>query len=209
MKKYALSLIWVLIFFSSCKEEPLLSPVKIQKVNKLLAFGKELHQKFQLTEEPISFFELALELAPNDFKANGNLGTIYLRSNKPQKAIPFLIKAAAIKPDDFQINLNTGYAYFSLYQYENCLKFLEKGIQLINDRIKKFPFTPPTTLNDLSVKLSKAYAISGIVADILGYERKAIINTKNAFAKFSKLNDIENANIAKKTLIKLQKKYKK
>ena len=93
----------------------------------------------KVSEESISFFELALKFAPNDFNANGDLGTIYLKSNNPQKGILFLLKAVEIKPDDFIMNLNVGHTYFALHQYANCLKFLEKGIQLINNRIKKFP----------------------------------------------------------------------
>jgi tetratricopeptide (TPR) repeat protein len=209
MKKPALFLIWILVFFWSCERESLPSAVDMKKVRELLAFGRELHHKFKLTEESISFFELALKFAPNDFNANGDLGTIYLKSNNPQKGILFLLKAVEIKPDDFIMNLNVGHTYFALHQYANCLKFLEKGIQLINNRIKKFPYIPPKTLNNLLLKLSRAYAISGIAADALGYGEKAIINTKNAYLKFSKLKHTKDANFSKKNLIKLKKKYKK
>ncbi|GEM_PF-2788598 len=208
MKTKSLFIIVILIFFWGCEEKSTVPKYESNKITKLISFAKELNTKFELTAETIPFFELALELNPKNYLANGNLGTIYLKSQNFSKALHYLTKAVVIRPDDIELNLNIGHAYFAVDQYEKSLEFLEKGAQLIQSRIQKFLLMPQTELKNLSEKLALAYAVGGVAADQIGDGKKSISNTQKAYKKFLSLKDFKNANFAKKKLNEFKIKYK-
>jgi tetratricopeptide (TPR) repeat protein len=209
MGKKTLLAICFLFFLSSCESPSKNTLPENSKVKNLVVFAEELHNRFNITKETIPFFESALKLAPNNFKANGDLGTIFLKLNQPSDSLPFLIKAAEIKPYDIELNLNIGHAYFRTKQYKNSFIFFQRVVEIIHIRIQKFPSIPQFELTNLSRKLSTAYSLGGIAADLIGNSDDSILYTQKAEEEFKKLGDLINAGVARNFLKTLEVKYKK
>ena len=75
-------------------------------------------------------FEKVLAILPNQVAAMGNLGVIYQRTRRPDKAIAIYKRALKVKPNDEGILLNLGLVYFKHDEYGQALPFFHRVVEL-------------------------------------------------------------------------------
>lgn len=74
-------------------------------------------------------FRSVLRVEPANVGAIGNLGILYARTNRPDKAIAEYKKALRLSPDDEPILLNLGLAYFKQDRHAAALPWFEQVVK--------------------------------------------------------------------------------
>jgi tetratricopeptide (TPR) repeat protein len=86
-------------------------------------------------------FLTVLKSEPNNLAALGNLGIVYVRTNRPAKAIDTYERALKLAPQEKGLLLNLGLAYFKQEQYTRAFpKFQQvKALDPTNSRPVNLP----------------------------------------------------------------------
>ncbi len=121
---------------------------------------------YDLTGDPDQakqYYEKTLELKPNYFEGNYNLGSIYLENDRYKEAIPYLEKAVNIEPQKFEARYNLAEAYLEGGQPD-------KAIDVYNKLLEQRP-----NMANLYYKLGLAYGKhKGNYDQGISYLKKAI-----------------------------------
>ena len=83
----------------------------------------------------IEFYEKAIKINKNSFKALLNLGSIFASEGDYLKAENYFKSALKINENDWRINLNLAFLNTKKKEYSIALNFFEKTIELLNDKI--------------------------------------------------------------------------
>src|SRR5258708_3340917 len=75
-------------------------------------------------------FEKVLAASPNQIAAMGNLGVVYQRTHRPEKAIIIYKRALQVNPKDEPILLNLGLVYFKHEDYGQAMPWFERVVGL-------------------------------------------------------------------------------
>src|SRR5258708_30359897 len=75
-------------------------------------------------------FEKWLAASPNQIAAMGNLGVVYQRTHRLEKAIAIYKRALKVNPTDEGILLNLGLVYFKHQEYGQARPWLERVVGL-------------------------------------------------------------------------------
>src|SRR5260370_15018652 len=73
-------------------------------------------------------FEKVLAADPNQVAAMGNLGVVYQRTHRPEKAIAIYKRALKVNPKDEGILLNLGLVHFKHEDYVRAMPFFERVV---------------------------------------------------------------------------------
>jgi tetratricopeptide (TPR) repeat protein len=88
--------------------------------------------------QAIVYYKKALEINPNHYWANNNVGYTYYLTEEYSRAIPYLQKAIEIEPDNPYAYSNMGGVYFVLKEYYKAIDYCRKAINL-KDRYNENP----------------------------------------------------------------------
>jgi len=86
------------------------------------------------TDRAIQAYQIALNLAPNCFEINYELGRLLWRIGKHQEALPLFQTATQINPLSYQAWSDLGTTYHVLGNGEEAIKCMEKSLEISPDR---------------------------------------------------------------------------
>jgi tetratricopeptide (TPR) repeat protein len=86
------------------------------------------------TDRAIQAYQIALNLAPNCFEINYELGRLLWRIGKHQEALPLFQTATQINPLSYQAWSDLGTTYYVLGNREEAIKCMEKSLEISPDR---------------------------------------------------------------------------
>jgi tetratricopeptide (TPR) repeat protein len=89
--------------------------------------------------DPIRFYELNIEKAPQFFRPYHNLGVYLGGIHQDEKALSYFFKAAELNPKNFQTYEALGETYFTLKNDELAIKYFEKAESL--DRLYSIAYS--------------------------------------------------------------------
>lgn len=102
-------------------------------------------------EMSVDFCNKALEVNPQSYEANNQMGLVFYCCNEVKKAVDYYETALKLKPDgDYKVYSNLGYAYEKIGQYDKAVKIFT---QLIN----KFPQFPAKDEIKNHLRILKAF----------------------------------------------------
>lgn len=81
-------------------------------------------------QEAIDIINRFLEIHPEDPEMMSLLGSLYIKTNHPQKALPIFEKLFEKFPDDSDSYYNLGVCYYMLKQDSTALQYFRKAIQM-------------------------------------------------------------------------------
>ena len=84
-----------------------------------------------LDDKAVKYAENAFAFAPDSWKVNHLLGTIYLDQKHEKKAIRFYLKAIELAPDAVQPLISLAQLHFSQQQYDQALQSINQAIKLV------------------------------------------------------------------------------
>ena len=84
-----------------------------------------------LDDKAVKYAENAFAFAPDSWKVNHLLGTIYLDQKHEKKAIQFYLKAIELAPDAVQPLISLAQLHFSQQQYDQALQSINQAIKLV------------------------------------------------------------------------------
>ncbi|MCW4572637.1 TPR repeat-containing protein [Venenivibrio stagnispumantis] len=132
---------------------------------------------------------------PKDVKIYNELGILYLKEGKIDKAKENLLKAIKLDPDYAESYNNLGVLYFNLKDYENAIKFFNEAIKRDPDLEKAY-----YNLANTYFELGKIYKNREYFTKAIQNYQKAIkLNPNNKYAYYNLANsyfyieDYENA----------------
>lgn len=88
----------------------------------------EIYMEKQMDDHAEQVLKEVLKLNPDTINVYNNLGIIYRRQGRYQKAINQYMKALKVNPDDENIYYNLGRTYFDMEEFENAQVVLEKAL---------------------------------------------------------------------------------
>ena len=152
--------------------------------------------------EALKLYEKIIQIHPENFEANSNLGTIFAQNNNLDKAIKLWEKAIEINPNDYGVHNNLGLTYVRIGKNNKAIKYLEKAIKL--------------NPND-----SNSFSNLGFALNQLGEHEKAkknllksiSINPNNYMAHYNlgnlykRFNEIEKSEKCYKVALKIAPKF--
>ena len=97
--------------------------------------NQELINKKGSYNKIIEFYEKAIKINKNSFKALLNLGSIFASQEDYLKAENYFKSALIINENDWRINLNLAFLNTKKKEYSTALNFFEKTIELLHDKI--------------------------------------------------------------------------
>jgi len=74
------------------------------------------------TESAIKRYQNILNISPNDKESLKNIGSLYIKTGKPNLALEYLYKATKLDPEDEDVIFLLGRAYFSSGNYRKALE---------------------------------------------------------------------------------------
>jgi hypothetical protein len=74
-------------------------------------------------------FARGLELSPDNYTMNLNMGLALSNARQPNAAIPVLQKALAMNPSDWRLNLHLGWCYWDIGNLQNAEFYLSRAAQ--------------------------------------------------------------------------------
>ncbi len=98
---------------------------RVSKILNLLRFPNT-----SLTEEKVAQYEESLAANPKQKDALMNLGRLYHRSFKFQKAIECKLKASKLDPTDPNVKFSLGCSYTAAGEIDNAIKSYSDALQL-------------------------------------------------------------------------------
>ena len=97
----------------------------------ILAVMASIYHMKGLDDKAVKYAENAFAFAPDSWKVNYLLGTIYLDQKHEKKAIQFYLKAIELAPDAVQPLISLAQLYFSQRQYDQALQSINQAIKLV------------------------------------------------------------------------------
>jgi tetratricopeptide (TPR) repeat protein len=91
------------------------------------------HQRNRVWRDGVTLWADVVRKAPNNVRANTNLGNEYVRRNQPAQADPYLNRAVAINPNYGEGHTNLGAYYRERGQVELAEKHLTRAVSLVPD----------------------------------------------------------------------------
>ena len=104
-----------------------MTPMDFSKLNEMLIDATEKSLAKNFKEGEIILLK-ALEDFPENYLPYYNLGVLYIKSGKPDKAIPFLLKAEILKKDDCDIYIETAFALQQCGKKEKAHEYYDKAL---------------------------------------------------------------------------------
>lgn len=96
----------------------------------------EIYMEKQMDDHAEQVLKEVLKLNPDTINVYNNLGIIYRRQKRYQKAINQYLKAVKVNPKDENIYYNMGRTYFDLQKYDKAKAVLQKAL-VINPGFKE------------------------------------------------------------------------
>jgi len=81
-------------------------------------------------DEKIYCYQKSIDIDPNNAASQNNLGNLYSDMEKPEEALPFLLKAIELDPDNASPHSNLGGAFFSLGKINDAYKSFLRSTEL-------------------------------------------------------------------------------
>ncbi len=94
------------------------------------SFGIMTFQRVTVFKSNKSVWSQAVEVNPQDYLANNNLASVYLKSGELDKAINFYKKALEVNPNYSLSHNNITKAYYDKKQYDSALYHVSKAIAI-------------------------------------------------------------------------------
>ncbi|MBX3178852.1 MAG: tetratricopeptide repeat protein [Candidatus Hydrogenedentes bacterium] len=102
-------------------------------VDQLLTKGFHANDR-KRPEEAVAYYRRALELDPDNFEANSELGEMLQKMDRFAEAAPYLEKAVSLParntPRDGELSLNLGNNYYWQGRYEEAIPLFQKALEL-------------------------------------------------------------------------------
>jgi TolB-like protein/tetratricopeptide (TPR) repeat protein len=99
-----------------------------------LMTSSKIHLKFGKDQEAIHAAEQAIQIAPNNAEAKGNLAEVLIYSGLPDRALTHIVEAMRLDPlHQAYLFYLRGLAEFGLERYENASVYLKKALKLNPD----------------------------------------------------------------------------
>ncbi|MCL2481671.1 MAG: hypothetical protein FWF38_08170 [Spirochaetaceae bacterium] len=98
------------------------------------AIEKSLEENFK--EGEIILLQ-ALKEFPDNYLPYYNLGVLYIKSDEPNKALPFLLKAEILKPNDCDIYTETAFAFSQCGEKEKAHDYYSKALGCADSKHSK------------------------------------------------------------------------
>lgn len=106
-------------------------------MNALLLMGNAKYKLYDSLPEAMYYYKKTLEMKPNYFEGNFNLGCILLEKNKAKESIPYFKKAISAKPEKFEPYYNIAEAYFKSEQPDSAISAFNRVIAITYDKSRK------------------------------------------------------------------------
>lgn len=106
-------------------------------MNALLLIGNAKYKLHDSLPEAAYYYKKTLEMKPNYFEGNFNLGCVLIEKNHPLEAIPYFKKAISSKPEKFEPYYNLAEAYFKTNQPDSAINVFRQVIAMTPDRSRK------------------------------------------------------------------------
>jgi len=90
----------------------------------------EIYMEKQMDDHAEQVLKEVLKLNPDTINVYNNLGIIYRRQKRYQKAINQYLKAVKVNPNDENIYYNMGRTYFDMQEYQNAEVVLKKALEI-------------------------------------------------------------------------------
>jgi len=161
-----------------------------------------LYSFLNMDTEAQNTLEIAIRDFGEDYQLLNNLGLIYKKNNKIEKAIKLFFKALSLKIDDVEPDVNLSLSYYEKKDYAKSLEFIDKAIiknnfshdifyykSLVLEKIGKF--------NEALANLEKSISIKKNYFNSI--QKKIEINIKLLKHKDSK-QLIENLDLDNETI---------
>ncbi len=85
-------------------------------------------------EMSVEFCNKALEMKPDSYEANNQMGLVHYCSDEVKKAIIFYETAMKLKPEgDYKVYSNLAYAYEKIAQYDKAIKIFTKMLSKFHE----------------------------------------------------------------------------
>ncbi|HEY7086719.1 MAG TPA: tetratricopeptide repeat protein, partial [Tepidisphaeraceae bacterium] len=81
-------------------------------------------------DSELSIWQDTLSKQPSSVRAESGVGVALLNENRPQEALPHLMRAVQLTPDDAGVHNNLGNVYTALNQYSAAVPEFDKSLQL-------------------------------------------------------------------------------
>lgn len=106
-------------------------------MNALLLMGNAKYKLYDSLPEVSYYYRKTLEMKPNYFEGNFNLGCVLLEKNHAAESVPYFKKAIASKPEKFESYYNLAEAYFKSNQPDSAINVFRKVISMTTDRTRQ------------------------------------------------------------------------
>ncbi len=100
-------------------------------MNALLLMGNAKYKINDSLPEAVYYYKRTLEMKPEYFEGNFNLGCVLLEKNRAAESIPYFRKALKIKGDKFESAYNLAEAYFKSNQPDSAIVYYRRVIPLV------------------------------------------------------------------------------
>jgi tetratricopeptide (TPR) repeat protein len=143
MKKVILTLVIQLLFLGSTFAQNISAPgsgLDIKTEKKYYFMLAQAHKYLDSldVENAVKYFTKSLEIKPDGYEANLEMGKILSSLGEYDEAIMYLSKALEKKPEDFEPNYELGVAYYFIFDLENSIFFYKKSIEKNPENSKAF-----------------------------------------------------------------------
>ena len=149
------------------------------------------------------YYEKALKINNNSFKALLNLGSIFASEEDFSKAENYFKRALKINENDWRINLNLAFLNTKKKKYSSALDFFEKSIELLNDKIDLRILEPYMICLYKEKEWQKLVKISKKILKIKKKHKRALVYLIEALKYLKNYKQLEN--IFNKLKIKIKK----
>ena len=106
----------------------------------------------------------------NNADVYSNLGLVYAKQKRLDKALENANKAVALKPDKAEYMANLGFVYISREQYDEAEKVLRKAVEKNNELFKGFLWLAEVSKRQKKYDLALGYAKRASALDAERYE---------------------------------------
>lgn len=106
-------------------------------MNALLLMGNAKYKINDSLPEAAYYYKRTLQMKPEYFEGNFNLGCVLLEKKQEAESIPYFRKAYKVKPEKFEAAYNLAEAYFKTNQPDSAIIYYRKVIPLVGNDVKR------------------------------------------------------------------------
>ncbi len=106
-------------------------------MNALLLMGNAKYKINDSLPEAVYYYKRTLQMKPEYFEGNFNLGCVLLEKKHEAESIPYFRKAYKVKPEKFEAAYNLAEAYFKTNQPDSAIIYYKKVIPLVSNDVKR------------------------------------------------------------------------